>query len=627
MRSMYNTLDSENSHKLTRRAFLIGGFQLIGLAGLGARLGWLQVVHGEQYKTLADKNRINVRIIPPQRGQILDLNGLPLAVNKQKYQVFIVPEQTDDIRKVLFSLSKLIDLSDPEIESVLKRVKEKPSYFPIQIKDNLTRQELSIIEVNIPDLPGILTDIGYFRNYPIENAGSHIIGYVGEVSKSDITHDPALNIPGFKIGKVGIEKAYDETLRGRAGRAEVEVNVVGREIRELNKQPAQTGDNLELSLDRDLQTFTYERLRESVSASAVVMDAFSGAIYALASFPSYDPKIFGQGLSTKQWDELVNDVNKPLTNKAIAGQYPPGSTFKMVTALAALKKGIIDAGTTFFCPGSFKLGRDTFHCWKKEGHGSVNLFSALEQSCDTYFYNLATQLKIDDIAEVAEEFGLGQKLGFELTEERPGLVPTSEWKYGRFGERWAPGETVVASIGQGYLLTTPLQLALMTARIVNGGQAVSPWITLKQGREFVSSGIEKMNINIHHLNLVKYGMDRVVTGESGTARGSSIYEVGMQMGGKTGTAQVRRITKAERAAGVKNEELARKYRHHALYVGYAPQQDPRYVCAVVVEHGGSGSKAAAPVARDLLLQAQKINPAIKLQERLSAGQSVSIDTL
>lgn len=614
--------DNNESQKFTRRSFLIGAGQFIGLAGLGARLGWLQIVNGEQYKTLADKNRINLRIIPPRRGQIMDLRGLPLASNKQKYQVFIVPEQADDINGVLNSLARLIDLPDNAIETVKRSIKEKPSYFPIKVKDNLTRQELAIIEVNIPDLAGIMTDVGYFRNYTLGEASAHLIGYVGEVTKADLTKEPALNIPGFKIGKTGIEKAYDPLLRGKAGRAEVEVNVIGREIRELNKESPENGENIQLSVDLDLQAYVFERLTHSISASAVVLDAHNGAIYALASCPSFDPRKFSQGITTAEWEKLLSHPDDPLTNKALAGQYPPGSTFKMITALAALKKGIVGPDNTFFCPGFFRMGRDRFHCWRKEGHGHMNLFKAIEESCDVYFYNLATQLTIDDIAEVARDFGLGSRTGFELAEGRPGLVPDKEWKFGHFGERWAPGETVVSSIGQGYLLTTPLQLGLMTAALVNGGKKVTPWATLRNGLDLQAFQNQhpKVNVSAHHLDLVKYGMDLAVIGERGTARGSKLEDPSMQMGGKTGTAQVKRITTAERLAGIKNEDLPRKFRHHALFVGYAPLHKPRFVCSVVVEHGGSGSKSAAPIARDILKRTQEIDPAGKLEASFTGAR-------
>lgn len=599
-------LDRENdrAETFTRRAFVIGAGQGLILAVLGGRLAYLQIAQGAQYKTMAENNRINVKLLAPSRGQIVDRFGVPLALNNQDFRVVLIPEQTDDMKKALEKLSTMIHLDERQIQKALNLAKKSTKFTPIEVRDNLTWDEVATIEVNLTDLPGISTEVGEIRTYPFGDATAHMIGYVGSVAKGEVTEDPLLKLPGFRIGKTGIEKSLDNELRGSAGTAEMEVNVLGREVRQLKNNPPVPGKRITLTIDADLQFNMQERLVETKSASAVVMDVNNGAVYALCSFPSFDPNHFTRGISAERWEELLADPAYPLTNKAIAGQYPPGSTFKMVTALAALEAGVISEHTTTFCPGHYDLGRDKFHCWKQGGHGTLNLVQALAQSCDTYFYKLAVDLGIDRIAAMARKLGMGDKLGFELSEERPGLMPDKNWKLGQYGESWQPGETIVASIGQGYILSTPLQLAVMTSRLVNGGYAVKPWIVGYTGdKPGGQPQWPKIDINPKYLALVREGMAAVVNHERGTAHGSRLKApdiAELKMGGKTGTAQVKRITKQERALGIKNETLPWRYRHHALFVGYAPLDNPRYACAVVIEHGGGGSAAAAPVARDLL---------------------------
>ncbi|PZQ48692.1 MAG: penicillin-binding protein 2 [Micavibrio aeruginosavorus] len=606
--------ESDRAHNFSRRAFIIGAFQAGMLTLLGGRLAWLQVVEGNRYKTLAENNRINLKMMAPARGQIVDRFGVPFAVNKQNFRVLVVPEQTDDLEQSLRALQKHIKIDDAMIEKTIKLAKKSPSYTPIEVADELNWEEVATVEVNIPDLPGMSIDMGEVRQYPFAESAAHIIGYVGTASKKDQENDkdPLLTLPDFQVGKSGIEKTLDPYLRGKAGSSEVEVNVVGREVRELNNLQSQEGSRVVLSIDAELQRFAMQRMTESKSASAVVMDVHTGEIYALASYPAYDPNYFTGGISHERYEELRSDITFPLTNKAVAGQYPPGSTFKMVTALAALEAGVITEGTGTFCPGHYEFGNGLFHCWKKGGHGTVNVVGALEQSCDVFFYKLSTDLGIKRIADMARRLGLGAKFEMELSEERAGLVPDEAWKRKARKEGWHPGETVIASIGQGYMLATPLQLAVMTSRIVNGGLAVKPWLTGGIGGNPVAHGPwDKIDIDPRHVEIVMRGMDRVCNGERGTAKAARIKEPGMEMGGKSGTAQVKRITKQERAAGVKNEDLPWQFRHHALFVGYAPLTNPRYACSVVVEHGVGGSSAAAPIVRDLLLLAQQRDPASK----------------
>lgn len=606
---MMNNHD-ERSKSFTRRAFVVGAFQGMALAVLGGRLAWLQLAQGGKYKTLSDKNRINIKMIPPSRGEIVDRYGVPLAVNNQNFRVLVVPEQTDDLEESLQKLSKLVDLEDKRIQKVLEESKKSSAFVPLEVTHSLDWKEVAKIEVNLPDLPGMAINEGERRSYPYGDPMGHLIGYVGAVYKKDLTGDPILTLPGFKIGKRGIEKKFDESLRGKAGNKQMEVNVRGREVRALEEDKSQNGNRLSLSIDAELQRYVQQRLSQHKSASAVIMDAKTGAVYACASHPSFDPNLFAEGISVSQYEELTNNPALPFNNKAVSGQYPPGSTFKMITALAALEGGFAKSHTTVNCKGRYEYGKDKFHCWKLSGHGKQNIVTALMRSCDIWFYEMCTEVGIDKISAMAQRFGLGQKYDFDLDQERKGLMPTKDWMQKRYKKSWRPGETIVSSIGQGYLLATPLQLAVMTSRLVNGGYAVKPWIVgYEGGKKRFPDSWPSIGVQKRHLDTIKKGMDMVVNHEDGTANASAITEVGFSMGGKTGTAQVKKINRELRAQGFTNDDLEWKYRHHALFVGYAPLNNPRYVCSVVVEHGGGGSAVAAPVAKDLLLETQRRNPA------------------
>ena len=601
--------DMERYKEFSRRAFVLGAGQLTIFGILGARLGYLQVMEQEKFQTLSDKNRISLRLIPASRGEIMDRFGVPLAINNQNFRVFLIPEQSPDTEETLLRLSRLIPLTEDDKHAVLLEIEKRRPFTPILAKENLTWEEMAKVELNLPDLPGVSTDEGEIRSYPFSEATAHIIGYVGRVSKAELTDDPVMTIPGFRIGKNGVEKKFDGLLRGEAGQVQAEVNVVGREIRELSRLDSKKGHRLTLSLDADLQMQCQEMLMREKSASAVVMDALNGEVYALCSWPSFDPNLFSRGIPADVWEELLADPTNPLTNKAVAGQYPPGSTFKMVTAMAALEAGVSSTARVF-CPGHYMLGKSKFHCWKAGGHGSVDMVQALEQSCDVYFYDTGKKIGVDAIARMARRLGLGQKLDFAIPGEGAGLIPDKEWKMKRFKETWQQGETLNSAIGQGSTLTTPLQLATMTARLVNGGKAVKPVLVRSIEEEGSQIPVwDDLGFKPAHLKIIGKGMAAVVNSPRGTAHGSRITEAPYSMGGKTGTAQVRRITAAQRAAGVKNEDLPWKSRHHALFVGYGPVDKPRYVAAVVVEHGVGGSKAAAPIAKDMLLAAQKRDPA------------------
>ncbi|MCW9032936.1 MAG: penicillin-binding protein 2 [Rhodospirillales bacterium] len=602
--------DTDQYKLFGRRTAMLAGGKLLLLSTLVGRMYYLQVLQADRYKTLAEENRMSMRLLPPPRGRILDRYGIPLAVNEQNYRVVIIPEQTKSVKETLLALGKVIGISSTESRRILREVKRKRSFVPVTVRENLTWEDVAQIEVNAPDLPGAMIDVGESRYYPDGYETAHILGYVAAVSEKDLTGDPLLELPGFRIGKSGIEKVHDLILRGTGGTSQVEVNAYGRVIRELNRQEGKPGAEIKLSIDIGLQKVAVERLGEE-SGAAVVIDIHTGDILAMASTPSYDPNAFNRGLSTKEWKSLIGNNRKPLNNKAISGQYAPGSTFKMIVALAALEKGVIGPEQKVFCSGHVELGTARFHCWKKRGHGAVDLVQAIQSSCDVYFYEIARRTGIERIASMARRFGFGSSLGLDISGERSGLIPDKGWKRAELGEGWHQGETLLAGIGQGYVLATPLQLAVMTARLANGGEAVRPHLTssiqtdgTKVNKEI--KAVKNIGVNSSHIELVRKAMNAVTNIPGGTAFRSRISDQRYAMAGKTGTAQVRRISKAEREVGViKNKDLPWEQRDHASFVGFAPVDAPRYAVAVVVEHGGSGSKTAAPIARDILLEVQK----------------------
>lgn len=609
----------------SRRALILGGAQTLLLSALAGRMYYLQILQADQYRVLAEDNRINLRLLPPPRGRIVDRFGVPLAVNEQNYRVLMVEEQARDVDETLAMLGEVIEIEPRDIERIKRELARKRGFVPITVQENLSWRQVSQLEVNAPDLPGVSIDVGQTRYYPYGAAMSHLVGYVGAVSERDLNGESLLELPGFRIGKNGAEKTHEDKLRGSAGTSQVEVNALGRIIKEVDRQEGTPGRDVVLTIDAGLQTYTHQRLMGERSASAVILDVHNGEVMALASTPSYDPTPFNTGLSGQQWSELINDPLSPLTNKAISGTYAPGSTFKMVVALAALSDGI-SPGHRAWCPGHMTLGNHRFHCWKRYGHGWMSMHDAIEQSCDVYFYDIARKIGVDKIAEMSRRFGLGTTVGLDLPGERSGVIPTRDWKLANMGEPWQGGETLVTSIGQGFVLTTPLQLAVMTARIANGQKAVVPRITrgslpgeTASGQSVEEAGqldqaaapeFADLGVDPRHLEVIRTAMDDVVNGDRGTARGSAIDREGWEMAGKTGTSQVRRISKAERDAGVfKNEDLPWRRRDHALFVAYAPVAAPRYAVAVVVEHGGGGSRTAAPIAKDLLIETQTRDPA------------------
>ncbi len=600
---------ADRTRTFTRRALVVGAAQ-VGLFGLLAgRLWHLQVDDASRYALLAEENRVNQRLIVPPRGRIFDREGRVLARNVPSYRLRIVRENTPDLARTLLDLARLIALDAAQIDEILKAARSQRAFVPVLVREGLSWDEVTTVAVHSPSLPGVVLDSTLLREYPQAEVLAHVLGYVGPVSPEEQKEDPdpLMRLPEFRIGKNGIEKAHDALLRGRAGRSRVEVNAIGREIRELDRDDGISGTDVTLSLDAELQLFCYERLSSELSASSVVVDVDTGAVLALASVPSYDPAAFTGRLSHQQWKEWRDNPRTPLVNKSIRGQYPPGSTFKMMVALAALEAGLVTPAYDVFCGGSVSLGKTKFHCWKS--HGRLAMHEAIAQSCDVYFYDLARRAGVDGIAAMARRFGLGATLGLDLPGEQPGLVPTSQWKRETLGEPWQKGETLVIGIGQGYMLATPLQLAIMTARLCNGGRAVSPWFYRDPAAEPVEIG--SVGVSQASLDHVLKGMSMVVNSQRGTAYRQRLKLDGVQMGGKSGTSQVRRITRAERAANLhKRKDRPWEHRDHALFVCFAPTDRPRYAVSVIVEHGQSGSGAAAPIARDIMTRVLEIGPGV-----------------
>ena len=614
------TRDSDWTKMFTRRAAVLGGVQAALIATLIGRMYYLQVVQSDRYKMLADDNRINIQLLPPPRGRILDRFGQPLALNKQQFRVLVIPEQALKVGSTLEALAQLIDLSDHERDRIKKEVGRKRAFVPITIKENLSWEEMARIQVNAPDLPGIVIDEGLTRYYPHGGEAAHLLGYVSSVEEADLTGDPLLQLPGFRIGKSGVEKVYDAVLRGKGGTSQIEVNAYGRAIRELERQPGEAGGDMVLTIDERLQKFAAERLGDE-SASVNVMDIYTGEMLVMVSNPSFDPHIFTRGATPAEWKELSTDSHNPLINKSIAGRYSPGSTFKTVTALAALEHGVISPEQTVHCPGYTDFGSRRWYCYIHSlpagAHGSLNMVQALAQSCDCFFYEMARRLGVNRIADTARKLGLGEATGVGLPGEQKGLMPTEAWKKAATGEAWQPGENLNIGIGQGQVTVTPIQLAVLAARLANGGLAVTPTLIRRPATE-AAPQFASLDIPSQNLDVVHEGMFEVINGPRGTARLfgklrlTDPDKVGWTMSGKSGSVQTRRITKAERDAGLrKQEELPWEERDHALFIAFAPSMQPRYAISVVVEHGAHGSDTASPIARDIMEKTLIYDPSRK----------------
>ena len=583
--------EQQRERQLTRRALLVGGAQLGLLGLLGGRLYHLQAVEQSRFALLADENRIAVQMLEPRRGRILDRLGRELARNDDEFRLTVVPDLAGDLSSVLDQVAELVPLSQEDRERVLRTAGRQSRTLPILVTSDVTWEQFSKTNVLAPQLPGLRAELGSRRKYFRGADAGHILGYVGKVEKYEIASDPVLHLPGVRVGKTGVERGLDDRLRGRGGNVKLEVDARGRIIRQLEEVESRPGADVRLSVDIDFQARVLQRLERERRAAAVAMDVNTGELLAIGSAPRFDPTPLIGGVDEAFWQSLKANPDRPLTNRATRGQYPPASTFKMVTALAGLEAGLINRKTKFSCRGKTVLADSTFRCWNRGGHGPVNLHRALRESCDVYFYELARRLGITRLANMARRLGFGQTFDCGLPLQKSGVVPDPDWKMSRFERPWFGGETILAGIGQGFVLATPLQLAVMTARLATGRAVTPTVIGLEPGE---ARPAPALNIAREYLDDIQRGMWAVVNERAGT--GSKARLPGETvMAGKTGTAQVTR--KSSRLA---QADLAWEERDHSLFVGYAPYDKPRFAVSVVVEHGGGGGAVAAPLARDIL---------------------------
>ena len=592
-RPMGNTAASDQ--QFSRRAFFAGGAMgAVGLT-LAARMAYLSIWEGRKYALLAEGNRVSLRLIPPRRGWIVDRDGKPLALNQPDYRLELLPEAVTDLDATLAAIGKVLPLTADDVARIRDDIARQPKYMPVEVAHGLSWPAFAAINVALPDLPGVAPVPGFLRVYPGGDAFAHLVGYVGTPTPEQfaVTRDPLLIFPGYKIGKDGIERRADARLRGTAGARRVEITARGRVVRELDTRPDTPGKTLKLTIDRDLQSYAARRLTDN-SASVVVMDCATGDVLCMVSMPAYDPTVFSTRVSAKLWHELQADDHHPLVNKSAQGLYPPGSTFKTMTALAILGGGI-PADTATGCSGTYRLGNAAWHCWSKRGHGRVDLHKAIPQSCDVYFYTFGRAVGVDAIAATARKFGLGQKIDLPLPGQTAGIIPDTAWKLARYRKSWGIGDTLNTSIGQGYIVANPLQLAVMAARLASGN-AVEPRLFADDPR----APAPPLDVPPEHLAIVRAGMTNVVNSAAGSGKSTRLMVDGVQMAGKTGSAQVRNISKADRRAGRTKSELQPwKYRDHGLFVAFAPADAPRYAIGVVLEHGNHGA-AAGIIARDVL---------------------------
>ncbi|MBP7001013.1 penicillin-binding protein 2 [Amaricoccus sp.] len=582
------------------------GIQLGTVGALAARMRQLQIVDNERYALLAEENRVNIRLIPPARGLIYDREGRALAVNRQNYRIVMVREQARDPEAILDRLGRIVVLAPEARERALKEMAARSAFVPVVVAEHLTWDDVVRVSANAPVLPGVIAEVGLSRFYPDAYSTAHVVGYVGPVSEKDLAAiedpDPVLQIPRFQIGKTGVEQRLETELRGQAGNMRIEVSAGGRVVRELGRVEGTAGKDIQLTIDKGVQNFAMQRMAGE-SASAVVIDVTNGDIVALASSPGFDPNSFVFGIGSTEWNALLGDEYRPLSNKAVSGAYPPGSTFKMVVALAALDAGLVRPGDGVNCPGFTALGNRRFHCWKHGGHGGVDLRRSLAQSCDCYYYEMARRVGPDGISAMARRLGLGMRHDLPMPAVSEGLMPDAAWKAANRDEKWTTGDSFNYGIGQGFTLASPLQLAVMAARVATGTDVAPRLVRAVGGEPAPLAAPQALGVEESWLRRVRDGMYAVVN-DGGTAGRSRIADPTMVMAGKTGTSQVRIITAAERAAGVtRNEQLPWNRRDHALFVAFAPYDRPKYAIAQIVEHGGGGSAVAAPVARDILLRA------------------------
>ena len=608
-----------------RRMFLLNSIKAVVLLGIFGRLASLQINESSKYRLLADKNRFRESKFAPPRGVIEDYFGNEIASNTRIYQLQITPENTPDIDKLLVRVKTLINLSDKKLSSIRKKIKKQKKWEKVIISDNLTWSQFSRLNLFLHELEGAEPVVSIARIYK-NHSSAHAIGYVSEISPRDIREKKYLkdiNIAGIAIGKTGLESTLDEEMLGLPGFLRYEVNAYGKKIRQVSVDKGEKGKTFKTTLDNEVQTFSAELLKD-VSGASCVMDIYSGDIISMVSAPTFNPNSFVHGINQVEWDNLLKNRDKPLTNKAISGLYPPGSTIKTLTALSALENDVVNTKLVVNCKGYIDLHGERFHCWKKKGHGVVSMRTAIKKSCDIYFYEVSRRLGIDRLAATARKFGLGKKVLQDYNEEKAGVVPNTKWKIRELGKNWYIGETLHSGIGQGYFLTTPLQLSLMTAQIANGGFKIQPRILIKENDKisnlqkylnYKNSGpdnsmsvddqifnfdLQPLFRNQENINLVKDAMFAATNEVGGTSYRSRHKEKKFMFAGKTGSSQIKRFTEAQREAEVKQENIDYLDRDHAWFVAYAPVKDPKYAISVLVEHGGSGSSSAAPIAKEII---------------------------
>ena len=597
---------SDNVRKLNsinRRMFMTGSLKFLIMIGLVSRLFFLQVKENKKYLTLSDKNRIREWKLAPVRGEFHDYFGKTIAGNFEAYQLHVIPEQVEDFRYVIYRLKDLLELSDNEFKKILKKKNEIKPWETLIVSDNLDWNKFSKINNHLYDLNGVKPVVSISRNYPHKEKFTHVIGYVSQANEDDIDKNESIKknfVPGLKVGKIGLEKTLEEKLIGSNDIERYEVNAYGRRISQLEFQKGQKGKTHRLTIDTEVQQLAAELLKDK-AGSICVMDIYSGEVIAMHSSPSFDPNLFVFGISQDDWQIIRNDPMKPLVNKTLQGKYSPGSTIKPIVALSALENGIINPNFTVKCTGKTEMYDQTYHCWKKKGHGFVNLRNAMKQSCDTYFYEIARRLGVDRLSETAKKFGLGEKVFGDLFDiEKKGLVPNTQWKKNALGKGWLLGETIITGIGQGYIQTTPIQLCLMTAQIANGGHKIYPNLIVDDQKKVQPNDkFVQLYKDYRNIKIVQDAMFGSTNEVMGTSYRSRINDPKYQFAGKTGTSQVKKITEKDRELDLKTFEIPYEERDHALYIAYGPYKDPRYAVSILVEHGGNGSTTAAPMAKKL----------------------------
>ena len=616
---------ASKTRTISRRMFLVNCFKAVVLIGIIGRLTALQVTESRKYKSLADKNRFRETKIAPPRGIIQDYFGKELASNQTIYQLHVVPEDAPNIDELFVRLKSLINLSDQKIFLLKKKIAKQKIWESAIISDNLTWSEFSKLNLFLHELQGAQPVVSIARFYK-DDTSAHAVGYVSEISAKDLRNKKYLanlNIAGVAIGKIGLESALDEKMLGTPGYLRYEVNAYGKRIKQVSTKDGMKGETYRTTLDLEIQKTASQALK-NVSGAVCVMDIYNGDIVSMVSSPNFNPNSFVHGVKTEEWNEIQQNIDKPMINKAISGLYPPGSTIKILTALSALENDIFNPKLTIKCNGYIDFYGEKFHCWKKDGHGRLNLKGAIKRSCDVYFYEVARKLGVDRLAKTAEKFGLGQKVLTNFKEEKAGVVPNTKWKLNQIGKNWYLGETLHAGIGQGYFLSTPLQLCLMTAQIANGGFKINPRIVvdkndnvnnLQKYLDFKKNNpndtdtvdLQVFNFNLkplfrnqENINFVKDAMFAASNEPGGTSYASRHRDKNFMFAGKTGSSQIKRFTEAQRKAEVKQTDITYKERDHAWFVAFAPVKDPKYAISVLVEHGGSGSSAAAPVAKKVI---------------------------